>query len=108
MKRGFDINGKIYEKALDLIGLTLNANALPGDQGGAFKPNGVRLGTPAITTRGLGKKEMQTIAEWMEKIAKLCQGYETVADFEKANSKEILKLQKEVKTLSLKFPVPSL
>ncbi|MBO7132485.1 serine hydroxymethyltransferase [Candidatus Saccharibacteria bacterium] len=108
MKKGFDINGKIYEKALDLIGLTLNANALPGDQGGAFKPNGVRLGTPAITTRGLGEKEMKKIAEWMEKIAKLCQGYETINDFEKEQSKEISKLREEVKILSLKFPVPSL
>ncbi len=108
MMKSFNINGKIYEKALDLVGLTLNANALPGDKGGAFKPNGVRLGTPAITTRGLGKKEMGKIAEWMEQIAKLCQGCEKISDFEKNNAKEIEKIRKEVKALSLKFPVPGI
>lgn len=108
MKKSFDLNGKIYEKALDLVGLTLNANALPGDKGGAFKPNGVRLGTPAITTRGLGEKEMVKIAEWMEKVAKLCQGAEKIADLEKNHAKEISDIRSEVKTLSLKFPVPGI
>ncbi|MBQ3464972.1 serine hydroxymethyltransferase [Candidatus Saccharibacteria bacterium] len=108
MMKGFGINGKIYEKTLDLVGLTLNANALPGDKGGAFKPNGVRLGTPAITTRGLGENEMKKIAEWMEKVAKLCQGYEKIGAFEKDHVKEIKEIREEVKTLSLKFPVPGI
>ena len=59
MMQSYHIGGKFYEKALDLIGLTLNANALPGDTGGAFNPNGVRLGTPAITTRGMKEPEME-------------------------------------------------
>lgn len=108
MKKSFNTNGKIYEKALDLVGLTLNANALPGDTGGAFKPNGVRLGTPAITTRGLAEKEMIKIAEWMEKIAKLCQKTESIKELEENNAKELNSIREEVKTLSLKFPVPGI
>ncbi len=108
MKKSFNTNGKIYEKALDLVGLTLNANALPGDTGGAFKPNGVRLGTPAITTRGLAEKEMIKIAEWMEKIAKLCQKTENVKELEENNAKELNSIKEEVRTLSLKFPVPGI
>ncbi len=109
MMKSFGINGKMYEKALDLIGLTLNANALPGDTGGAFKPNGVRLGTPAITTRGLGEKEMVKLAGWMEKIARLCQkankdGLEVI---ETNDLSEIKKLREEVKTLALSFPLPT-
>ena len=108
MKKSFNTNGKIYEKALDLVGLTLNANALPGDTGGAFKPNGVRLGTPAITTRGLAEKEMIKIAEWMEKIAKLCQETDNIKELEENNTKELKSIREEVKALSLKFPVPGI
>ena len=105
MKKSFDINGKIYEKALDMVGLTLNANALPGDTGGAFKPNGVRLGTPAITTRGLGVEEMKVLAGWMEDVAKICQKAE--GDLNKyENDLEII--HAEVRGLATEFPVPSL
>ena len=72
VEEGFGVNGKFYEKALDMVGLTLNANALPGDKGGAFRPGGVRLGTPAITTRGMGLAEMEQIAEWMKRVVDIC------------------------------------
>lgn len=110
MMKSFGINGKIYEKALDFIGLTLNANSLPGDKGGAFKPNGVRLGTPAITTRGLGEKEMIKIAEWMEAVAKICQKAEEdgVEDLEKTYAEDFAKLRGEVKSLTKNFPVPGI
>ncbi|MBR3353404.1 serine hydroxymethyltransferase [Candidatus Saccharibacteria bacterium] len=104
--KSYGINGKLYEKALDLIGLTLNANALPGDTGGAFRPNGVRLGTPAITTRGLGVKEMAKIAEWMEEVAKICKEAgteEKLAD----HQKEFDKLHQEVIALATTFPLPT-
>lgn len=108
VKKSFGINGKLYEKALDLVGLTLNANSLPGDTGGAFKPNGVRLGTPAITTRGLGKSEMPKIAEWMKQVAILCQKAETNGSTDLATdyAEEIAIIRKEVRELALKFPVP--
>ena len=105
MKKSFDINGKIYEKALDMVGLTLNANALPGDTGGAFKPNGVRLGTPAITTRGLGVEEMKVLAGWMEDVAKICQKAE--GDLDKYEN-DLEMIHAEVRGLATEFPVPSL
>ena len=61
VEESFGVNGEFCEKVLDMIGLTLNANAVPSDKGGAFRPSGVGLGTPAITTRGLGEEEMKKL-----------------------------------------------
>ena len=107
MKKSFDINGKMYEKALDMVGLTLNANALPGDTGGAFKPNGVRLGTPAITTRGLGMEEMKILAGWMENVAKICQKAGDINNLQEYES-DLETIHNDVIKLALRFPVPSL
>ena len=106
MMKSFGINGKMYEKALDMVGLTLNANALPGDTGGAFKPNGVRLGTPAITTRGLGETEMVTLAGWMEQVAKLCETAKSEENFADYQA-DFAKIHAEVKKLALSFPLPT-
>lgn len=62
----FGIDGKSAEIALDKIGLTLNANVVPDDPLPPFKPSGIRLGTPALTTRGMRDEHMQLIADWME------------------------------------------
>ena len=110
MKKSFGVGGKMYEKALDLVGLTLNANSLPGDKGGAFRPNGVRLGTPAITTRGLGIKEMRLLAGWMERVAKICQkaGEETDLDeFSDESLDELEEIHAEVREVALKYPLPT-
>ncbi len=104
MKKSFGIDGKIYEKALDMVGLTLNANALPTDKGGAFRPSGVRLGTPAITTRGLDAQEMKAIAGWMKSVAEICVEAGEESALEKYNDK-LAKVRREVKELALKFPV---
>lgn len=106
MMESFGINGKLYEKALDLVGLTLNANALPGDQGGAFKPNGVRLGTPAITTRGMGEKEMIKLADWMKRVALICQEVDDSAGIESCRTDDFASIRAEVKELALSFPIP--
>lgn len=106
MQSSFGIDGKLYEKALDMVGLTLNANSLPQDQA-AFRPSGVRLGTPAITTRGLGKKDMKTLAAWMKKVADLAA--EAGSEDELDNfSAELSLIHSEVKSLALKYPVPVL
>lgn len=105
VKDSFGFDGKIYEAALDKIGLTLNANALPTDKGAAFRPSGVRLGTPAMTTRGLGKVEMKQIAKWMKQVADICQKVETTAELENY-ADELAKLRAEVRELALKYPVP--
>jgi len=107
VKSSFGFDGKIYEKALDKVGLTLNANSLPHDKGAAFRPSGVRLGTPAITTRGLGKVEMIQIAKWMKEVANICKKAESesnLVNFEE----ELENIHQEVKALALKFPVPGI
>ena len=64
--KSFGIDGKVVEEALDKIGLTLNANAIPDDTLPMFRPSGIRLGTPALTTRGLREEHMPQIARWMK------------------------------------------
>ena len=107
VKKSFGFDGKTYEKALDMVGLNLNANAIPSDKGGAFRPSGVRLGTPAITTRGLGTDEMITLALWMKKVADICKeaGSEEALDNYAA---ELETIKSEVKALALRFPVPGI
>jgi glycine hydroxymethyltransferase len=92
----FGLDGKIVEEALDEIGLTLNKNAIPNDTLPPFRPSGIRLGTPAITTRGLVEKDMEQIAEWMRQAV----------DAHKDAAK-LTALHEEVKTFSLQFPLPS-
>ena len=81
----FGIDGKEAEIAMDKIGLTLNANAIPDDPLPRFRPSGIRLGTPAVTTRGAKEDDMEKIAEWMRQ------------SIDNRNNDEILsKLRKEV------------
>jgi len=62
----FELDGQVVEEALDKIGLTLNKNVIPNDPNPPYKPSGVRLGTPAATTRGLKEEHMVMIAGWMK------------------------------------------
>lgn len=94
--KSFGIDGKIAEEALDKIGLTLNKNSIADDVLPPFRPSGIRLGTPAITTRGLVEKDMITIAKWMR------QAIDSREDEAKLN-----KLRDEVKEFCLKYPLPS-
>ncbi len=61
------ISGKEAQEALDKVGITLNKNTIPADPRPPMDPSGIRLGTPAITTRGMGENEMVKIADWMER-----------------------------------------
>ena len=65
--KSFGVDGKTVEIALDKIGLTLNANSVPDDPLPPFKPSGIRLGTPALTTRGLREDDMAQLAEFIER-----------------------------------------
>ena len=107
MQKSFGIDGKFFERALDLVGLNLNANSLPTDKGAAFRPSGVRLGTPAITTRGLGETEMKQIALWMKRVADICVGLGDESRLAEAET-ELGKIRQEVKSLAKKFPVPGI
>ena len=96
VNKSFGIDGDIVEKALDKIRLTLNKNAVADDPLPPFRPSGVRLGTPAITTRGLKESDMAQIADWMK------QAIESRND-----EKALTHLSEQVKEFALKFPLPS-
>ena len=96
MPRSFGIDGREAQEIFDKIGLTANCNSIPDDKLPPFRPSGLRLGTPAITTRGLKEKDMQKIADWMKR------------SIESRNSLEDLeKIREEVVEFSKKFPLPS-
>ena len=94
--KGFGIDGNEAEVALDKIGLTLNKNSVPDDVLPPFRPSGIRLGTPAITTRGLTEDHMVQIAEWMLQAIQ-----------NRDNEETLNMLRVEVKTLAERFPLPT-
>ena len=67
--RPFNITGKDFEKKLDDVHITVNKNAIPDDPESPFVTSGIRVGTPAVTTRGFKEDEMRKIAKWMREIA---------------------------------------
>lgn len=89
------VTGKEAEHVLDEIGITVNKNMIPDDPRKPMDPSGVRIGVPAITTRGMKEKEVKQIASWINQA------------IENRNNKKILqKLHKEVIELCKKFPLP--
>jgi glycine hydroxymethyltransferase len=92
----FGIHGGEAERALDEIGLTLNKNVIPDDPLPPFRPSGIRLGTPAITTRGLRERHMDQLAIWMHD-----------AIMHRADSARLAQLKKEVTAFAATFPLPS-
>jgi glycine hydroxymethyltransferase len=96
VKTSFDLDGAEVEEVLDRVGLTLNKNVIPDDPLPPFRPSGIRLGTPAITTRGLKEGDMETVAEWM-----------LLAIKNRKDEKILNKLSNEVREFCLQFPLPS-
>lgn len=90
-----NINGKEAQESLDRAGITVNKNAIPFDTGSPFKPGGIRLGTPAVTTRGMKEEEMLEIADL---IAEILAG--------RNDDKVISKVRGEVQQLTRRFPLP--
>ncbi|HEU4457155.1 MAG TPA: serine hydroxymethyltransferase [Longimicrobium sp.] len=66
--RSKGVTGKVAEKSLDRAGITVNKNTVPGETESPFVTSGIRIGTPALTTRGLGTDEMRTIAELIDRV----------------------------------------
>lgn len=94
--KSFELDGNVVETVLDKIGLTLNKNAVANDPLPPFRPSGIRLGTPAITTRGLKEEHMDQIAEWMSQAIKF-----------RDDDEKLTALHNDVIAFTAKFPLPS-
>ncbi|SMC36412.1 serine hydroxymethyltransferase [Papillibacter cinnamivorans] len=90
--RKFGISGKDMEKRLDEVRITVNKNTIPNDPASPFVTSGIRIGTPAVTTRGFGTKEMAVIASCIHRVA---------VDFEGSRHSVL----KEVSDLCARFPI---
>lgn len=93
----WNVTGKQAQTLLDTVGITLNMNMIANDARSPMDPSGIRLGTPAITTRGAKEEDMIKIAEW---IAQVLKNPEDTTLHEK--------IKQEVKEFSLSFPVPGI
>jgi glycine hydroxymethyltransferase len=91
------IGGKPAAKALDRAGIELNYNTVPFDPRKPFDPSGIRIGTAAVTTRGLGVEQMPAIAEWMDRA---------VAAADAGDEPAIERVAAEVRELLAGYPMP--
>ncbi len=89
-----DITGKVAELSLDEAGITVNKNTVPGEKRSPFVTSGIRIGTPALTTRGMKEAEMKQIGLWISEVLK------SADDIEIKN-----KIKHQVKELCRSFPI---
>jgi len=108
MMGSFGIDGKAMEVMMDKVGLTANANAIPNDTLPPFKPSGIRIGTSAITTRGMNRGEMIKIGTWMRRIAEICVDINSGKQPEAAFVSELAAIREEVRQIAEIFPVPGI
>jgi glycine hydroxymethyltransferase len=92
--RGKNITGKAAEEALDKAAITVNKNAVPYDDKSALVTSGIRIGTAAVTTRGMKEAEMDTIAEMIDRVVS-----------NPTDEKLIANVREEVKRLTSRFPL---
>ncbi len=92
-----NITGKEAEHALEVVGISINKNMIPYDPRKPLDPSGIRLGTPALTTRGMKEVDMAKVAELIDR-----------ALMNKDSAEELEKIRKEVVTFAEQFPVPGI
>jgi len=90
------VGGKIAEETLDRCGITCNKNMIPYDERKPMDPSGIRLGTPALTTRGMGVDEMKRIAAWILRVLRSPEDTAVIGT-----------TRREVAELAEQFPVPA-
>jgi glycine hydroxymethyltransferase len=86
--------GKAAEKVLDAVAITVNKNTVPGETESPFVTSGIRIGTPAVTTRGMGVEQMRQIADYIEQ-----------ALASPGNESQLNRIREEVRALALAFPL---
>jgi len=91
---GTEMTGKVAEAVLEEAGITVNKNAVPFDTRSPFVTSGIRIGTPATTTRGLKEAEMVKVANWIDRAFKNVD-----------NKEELAKIRAEIKELCKQFPL---
>ncbi len=91
-----EITGKDAEKALDLAGITVNKNTVPNEKRSPFVTSGIRIGTPALTTRGMKENEMKQIGKWIADVLNDSQ-----------NEKLLSTIKDQIKELCVRFPIYS-
>ena len=94
---GTQLDWSVAEKTLDAIWISTSKSTIPDDPNPPFRPSGLRIGLPAMTTRGVKEAEVKKIVEYMDEAFK-----------NKDNEEVLAKLRNKVREISLKFPVPSL
>jgi len=95
--KSFGANGKEIEHILDEAGITASKSTIPDDPLPPYTPSGLRLGTPAMTTRGVKEKGMRQIARWIVEISQ-----------NRNDKKKLKKIGRDVKEFCLQFPVPGI
>jgi glycine hydroxymethyltransferase len=90
------LDGRQAQDILDQVGLSTNCNAIPNDPLPPYRPSGLRIGTPAITTRGLGVKDMDQVAVWMQDALK-----------HHKDEQKLAAIAAQVRDFALQFPLPS-
>lgn len=110
--------GIFAQEALDIAGITVNKNTIPGELSSPFYPSGIRLGTPALTTRKMKEKEMKKIAIWIDKVLKEVKNYRLPKNKNKIrkylesfkqdlrSNKTLASIKKEVSAFALRYPLP--
>jgi glycine hydroxymethyltransferase len=94
---GRGVTGKQLAQALDRAGIVVNYNAIPFDPRKPFDPSGIRIGTPAATSRGMGTDVMVRIADWIDRVAR-----------SPSDEAVLAKIAAEVKDICGKYPAPGL
>ncbi len=112
--------GVFMQEALDAVGITVNKNTIPGEPSSAFYPSGIRLGTPAATTRGMREGEMKLLAGWMAQVRGEAQEFQLPEDREARNqvlrqfrawikdNRRLTAIREEVRVLCRRYPVPGI
>jgi glycine hydroxymethyltransferase len=109
--------GFFAQYALDTAGITVNKNTIPGEPSSPFYPSGIRLGTPALTTRGFKEKDMLKVAEWISEVLNSVKNYQLPKEKEARKkylekfkreihkNKKLVEIRKEVRKFAVKFPI---